>query len=320
MKKFLNVLIILAALVLIGAIILPQLLEWKPIEVTVGYRASLASLPLFVAQEKGYFTEQNLDVKLVEYDRAEAGLNAMIAGEIVTYFAAPWLDVLRKEQERGGRFRLYYATEYSSRQPADALLVPKGSRIRQMRDLRQKNIGFVTRSLGRFYLQPIVDSLDFGRRRPNLIEVSPPLEDAMREGLVDAILAFEPTRTVATLRDSAITLLDAPVEHYLFDPLPDEAVVFTTPFLIAEARTFEKLKIALDAALDDLTNDPDLARRLAAQILSLQDAIATEIRFPEFKYADQLDAQALDKLVISLAEQGFLLKEVAIDDLLKPMQ
>lgn len=319
MKIFLNVLVILAALALIGAIILPQLMEWRPIEVDIGYRASIGSLPLFIAQEKGYFTDQNLEVKLTEYDRPEAGLNAMLSGEIATYFAAPWLDLLRKEQERGGRFRLYYATEYSSEKPPDALLVPNNSRIRRVADLRQKNIGYARGSMGRFYLQQIVDSLDFGRRRPNILEVSPPLEDALREGIVDAILAFEPARSVAVVRDSARTLAEGPVEEYLFDPLPDEVVVFTTPYLISEPKVFQKMKTAIDAALKDVTEDPDLTLRLAAELLAVNDTIIAEVRLPEFKFADDLDAQLLDRMIIKLTEHGFLIKEVTIDQLLKPI-
>src|ERR1044071_7279325 len=54
-------------------------------KVTIGYPArSIASIQLFIAQEKGFFREEGVDAQLNQV-RADAAMAAVLAGELFAY-------------------------------------------------------------------------------------------------------------------------------------------------------------------------------------------------------------------------------------------
>lgn len=53
-----------------------------PEEVTIGYSALRISLPVFVAQDKGFFVEEGLNVKLERFDTAQPLMQSLVAGNI----------------------------------------------------------------------------------------------------------------------------------------------------------------------------------------------------------------------------------------------
>ena len=79
-RLWIAIVIIVVFLVAIG---LFTVLYKKPAEeITIGYSALSISLPVFVAQEKGYFTEEGLNIKLERFDTAQPLMTSLIAGNV----------------------------------------------------------------------------------------------------------------------------------------------------------------------------------------------------------------------------------------------
>lgn len=76
----------LAALVFTGASAFAQALEKKQIQLGVGGKALLYYLPLTIAERKGYFKEQGLDVEINDFAGGAKSLQALIGGsaDVVT--------------------------------------------------------------------------------------------------------------------------------------------------------------------------------------------------------------------------------------------
>src|SRR6266404_106570 len=53
-----------------------------PAKVTIGYGKLRISLPVFVAEKKGYFKAENLDVTLQPFDTAQPLMDALVAGHL----------------------------------------------------------------------------------------------------------------------------------------------------------------------------------------------------------------------------------------------
>jgi NitT/TauT family transport system substrate-binding protein len=61
----------------------------KVTDIKIGVLSLVSALPLFVAEEKGYFTDENLNVELVTFNSALEQDAALQAGEIDGYFNDP---------------------------------------------------------------------------------------------------------------------------------------------------------------------------------------------------------------------------------------
>ena len=51
-------------------------------DIVIGYPSLRIALPVFVAQENGYFKEQGLNVMLEEYQTAQPMMDALVSGKI----------------------------------------------------------------------------------------------------------------------------------------------------------------------------------------------------------------------------------------------
>ncbi|MHB2167519.1 ABC transporter substrate-binding protein [Alsobacter sp. R-9] len=76
----------LAALIATGASALAQQLEKKDVKLGVGGKALLYYLPLTIAERKGYFKEQGLDVEISDFAGGAKSLQALVGGsaDVVT--------------------------------------------------------------------------------------------------------------------------------------------------------------------------------------------------------------------------------------------
>ncbi len=86
MKGFKLAAAALAALVFTGASAFAQALEKKEVKLGVGGKALLYYLPLTIAERKGYFKEQGLDVEINDFAGGAKSLQALIGGsaDVVT--------------------------------------------------------------------------------------------------------------------------------------------------------------------------------------------------------------------------------------------
>src|ERR1700677_221149 len=149
--------------------------------------------PFYVAQDQGFFQKNNLAVAPQTANGGPAATAALVAGslDIVS------VNIVSMAQAREKGIPLVFvalSSFYSSSSPADALLVPKGSAIKNARDLNGKTIatsnlkglGYVGARLG-------IDQNGGDSSTVRFIEMSFDLMPAMLQThQVDAAMIAEP--------------------------------------------------------------------------------------------------------------------------------
>ena len=73
--------ILIIILILVGVLFFSQNKENREV-IRIGYLPITASLPLFIAQEKGYFTEQGLNVELVKFETSNQVIDSLVREDI----------------------------------------------------------------------------------------------------------------------------------------------------------------------------------------------------------------------------------------------
>jgi NitT/TauT family transport system substrate-binding protein len=147
--------------------------------------------PLFVAQDKGFFAKEGVEVELINIDDHTAAFSGLFAGQIdaiaagtqdVLTFSAPDEDrlvcVLPLDESRGG----------------DGILATKD--IRTIADLEDRSVAVLRGSLQQFYLAILLKEVGLTEADIELVDI--PADDAAEAFMmqeVDAAVTYEPWLT-----------------------------------------------------------------------------------------------------------------------------
>jgi len=226
--------------------------EEAPAEPTLrlGYSALRISLPVFVAEERGYFRDRGLGIELVRYETAQPLVEEVLDGRILAGGYAALPIVLTAAGRDGSETRLTTALVEDAEHPVSYLLRRRGDdSLRRVADLRGRNVGILPTVAYRRWLEVVLREGGVDPAEVRITPVSPQLQTtALREGVVDALFSNDPMATAAIAAGVAQTVGDAaPVPAAVGDD-----VLFGS-FLVHPRLVRERPEevAALAAALDD---------------------------------------------------------------------
>ena len=101
----------------------------------------MASLPLFIAEEKGFLAEEGLQFKTTAIATSNQLVDGVVAGNLDCYIESSAVPVLAVELQSPGKLKVFAVSEITRETPFDALLVKEDSPIKALSDLAGKKIG-----------------------------------------------------------------------------------------------------------------------------------------------------------------------------------
>ena len=115
----------LGALVLVAALVFVVILmRPSPTRtiVRIGYLNITASLPLFVAEANGYFTDEGLAIKTHQIASSNQLVDGIVGGSLDLFVEASAVPVLAVELQSPGRLKVFSVSSITREAPFDALL------------------------------------------------------------------------------------------------------------------------------------------------------------------------------------------------------
>ena len=306
MKRTLNIVIILLALILVFILVYPQYQAAKPTVVKLGCDRSVASLPLFIAKEEGLFRNQKVEVQLVFYDNPSQALDHLFTDTIQAGIF-PWFSIL-KRAIKGESVKVFISEEFREAVPVGVIVTQKGSRIRLPEDLKDKKLGIP--SWIRDILPCLIQGVSTVERSPKDIPL------LLDKGEVDAVLVLEPYRTLVLEKGLQI-VQDGPFSM-LLAPFPANGIGVSAQFLNRNRRGVTRMVIALNNAIGFMGKNPDKARAILAKYLDLKEKEEASFHLPRFQRLSEIDVPGLQSLVVRLEGKGYLSKSVEPKALLVP--
>jgi len=169
----------------------------KPAALRVGINAWPGYEFLYLAQEMGYYREEGLDVRLVEFNSLSDARRAYERGQI-NMIATTVIEVLQVRDLSLRSPQIVQVVDYSD--GADVILTRAG--ITNGAGLRGCRVGVELASLGVYVLVRCLDQSGLSLsdiRMTSMNQAS--MADAFRKGEMDAIVTYPPTSTML-LRDT----------------------------------------------------------------------------------------------------------------------
>jgi ABC-type nitrate/sulfonate/bicarbonate transport system substrate-binding protein len=171
-------------------------------EVVIGAAGNTGGLAIFVAQDKGFFSKNGIDVK-VEIRNTGSELSKGLRSGEFDYAPAAFTN-LPVALERGFDVRGFVgyvgaAFEKTTADEVVALIASEASGINSMADLKGKKVGVTFGSTGDLWLRQAMKEAGLGTNDLERINTRPPsLVSVLDTGGVDAIVGWEPFNFRAT--------------------------------------------------------------------------------------------------------------------------
>jgi len=188
--KIIGVGLIAVAGVILGCRPAAETKPTGPLEkVTVGAEASLLTAAIWLAESKGYFENEGLDVTIKEFDSGRLSFLAMLNGEGVDISTVAPTPIMFNSFERDD-FAIFATFVYSYEDVK--VIARKDKGIVTAADLVGKKVGTPAGTTGQFFLNAFLTDNGIRAKDVEVIDISPPdLPAALTNNQVDAIVIWE---------------------------------------------------------------------------------------------------------------------------------
>ena len=189
LRNVLGIVLLLALMVLTASCQKPERCIGPQEKVTIGVASVSATLPLIVAQEKGYFSDGGIDVTFKFYPSGKKAMEGMFAGEadIATSAETPILhnSLLRDD------FVIFATFAYSDND--SKFLGKKDKGVSKPSELKGKKIGTVVGTGAHFFAHIYLAEHSIDLSAVTIVDIAPAdLIGALKDGKVDALVVWEP--------------------------------------------------------------------------------------------------------------------------------
>ncbi|SJZ30794.1 ABC transporter substrate-binding protein [Selenihalanaerobacter shriftii] len=241
-------------------------LKSKP-KISFAYQTSVAHSLAMIADHKGFFASEGLDVNTQVLNSGPAVNEAIASGSVQfgTMGDTPALMAV------AGNLPVKILSSVGGGENRQRLMVKKNSNIDSVKDLAGKTIGIKkgTSSHGGFYQLASKEGLD--PDQVSIIDIRPPdMADALATDQADAILIWEPTPTVIEAKNigrELSTLAGTNNQYPVF-------ILANTAYAQKNKEVVIKVLKSLKKAAKFLQNNPDQAAQVVSKVTGLSPELA----------------------------------------------
>jgi NitT/TauT family transport system substrate-binding protein len=278
-----------------------------PLEATkvkVGFLSILASLPLYVAEENGYFTEAGIEIEKIPFQTGEQLNDAFIRGDIDIAPENTLLPVLRTELLNPGITKVYALGDITKETPFATLIVKNSAPINSLSDLENKKVGVFPGGTSKNLLRRFLDSQGVNTIIVEFVELPPTTQlQALSSGAIDALLAFEPTTAIA-IDTGEYRKLYSGVWAEIMNHNPLGVSVISNKFIQEKPNLAKKTVEVFDKAHRFMRINDSEMRVIIAKYVQLKPEIANKVVPLYFGQNKDIDSNLLQQFIDLLVDIG----------------
>lgn len=283
-------------------------------KMNVGHINLANDLPAFVAQEKGYFAEENLEVALKKLDSSKLATDAIYSGDIDVSAGSSTVPLLAAESNQAGKAKIY-ALGYTGNQEKTTLgafVVLNESAIKAPTDLAGKKISVFPGGTAKILLTRYLKAQNVDTAGVQWVEQLPNLWVAsLQNGAVDAVFAYEPTLTIFKQdQTKPVRVFGYGALENEIDPLYLGGSSLNSDFLARNPEAAKAYIRAYYKGIDFIKSNESEARKILAKYTGIQEGVANAINlYPDAKL-DDIERAKFQRLADLLFEDKNLTAKV----------
>ncbi len=290
----------------------------EPSAIKIGTLATQDSLPLWVAEQEGYFAEAGLpEVEIIAFQSAQDCQVAFVSGAV----DALMTDIIVAANLQASGTPVEIATVMlgaTTEEGRFAIVAAPGSGITAMEDLKGIPVGTASATITEYILDKLMEQAGVAEAEVVKEEVKkmPVRFELLMAGQLKAAALPEPFVSLAEQGGATVvdggddTLADENISQSI---LCVNAEYTSTP---AGAAALEAVLEAWDRAVADITASPDDFRQTLVDKAQLPAVLATTYKVSTYPKAAAPTAAQIEDVLDWMGTRGYLSAELAPEDLL----
>lgn len=283
----------------------------KAVTIRVAYLPILVCSPFFVAQEKGYFVEQGLEIKPQKFVSSNQMVEAMLSGNTDALMSLAQSVHVTVEAKQPGEMKVFAANAQNSKEYLSSLVVKSDSSIQDVSELKGKKIGCFPGQTARVYLSMTLEKHGISQVDVQILEISPASHlQALEAGSIDALLCYEPVTTIGIEKGLVRPLIQGAFEKNVIDPWVGGVFTLRTKFVAEHPEAAQRFVHAMDKAVDYINGHPEKYKLILPKYTSIDENIAKKTTNIPYWKLSEIDKDQVQKQTDMLTEKGILPKKV----------
>jgi NitT/TauT family transport system substrate-binding protein len=287
----------------------------KPATLKVGVIPIADVAPLYVGMQQGFFKDEKLTIEPKIADGGAAIATSVLSGDNQFGFSNVVSLVTARSKKLPLRIVAQGASGYKTEKDAfDTLLVPKGSAIKQAKDLEGKTVAVnALNNIGPLGINYAVEQAGGDPKKVKYIEVPfPDMIAALEAGRIDAAWVVEPFASQG--QAGGARSIFAPFEAV--SPDLTVATYFTSEQYIKQnGDVVNRFVRAMEKSLAYAAANPEAARKAVLTYTKIPPAAVQKMKLPNWN--PEYNDASIDKTIQLAQKYGFVEKPVALDDLIR---
>lgn len=282
--------------------------------IRIGYIPIVDCLPLYVAQEKGFFAKQALTVQITPLQGGPRVIEAL-SGNSIDVGYVNVVSVITAHSKGLPIVSIAGGPIETENKKAHALLVSESSTIKQPQDLSGKTIAVnALRNIEHVILRQYLEKNGVDVNSVKIVESPfPQMEGLLKGGTADAVMLVEPFISLALSHKTARIL------GHPYTDVRNRNIVANynvkSDWLAQNGETAKKFATALNEANTFIAQNDAESRQILAKYTQIPPEILDKVVIPEF--LNQFSQEDLQFWIGELSRQGIIEKQVSAVDILK---
>ena len=285
-------------------------------KIRYGYLPIASDASFFVALERGFFSQQGLDVEPIKFEASNQALEAVVAGRIDATAVVALEAAFSLEGNTPGQFKIIEMTAATAQTKVQRIIVKRDSPIQTLADLRGKKIGTFPGSQMVVFLKLILGRFFDAEKEVEITQLKPPLQpQALESGQVDALFCLEPTGTMLEERGLARTISMNPLYEFIQKPFPTAAGIVSTQLANDKPDVVRKIEAALRSAHEFIRRQPIDAALVLPKYAPIEINLAPKVAVYDYWDLHSIDRDSVQRLADLYAAKGVLTKRISTTSL-----
>ena len=288
----------------------------KSTTISVSYVPYVGAAAFKLGLQKGFFSEQHLEVKDSEGVAPAPIMAQVLAGKLDVGFTT--IPALVAAASNGAPLQAISAFDgvIDAGKPATAIMVKADSPITSPKDLEGKKVGVVAlQSELDVLLHEVVRRAGGDPSKVQSVQVPfPEMTTALKAGRIDAVVNTEPFVTLA--KEQGIKAINYP-ESEIVPNGTVTALVASKKFIASNPDVVKRFQAAMKKSLDYARAHPDEAQAIMPEIADIKPALLKRINLGT-TFQPSVDTASIEKFVELQKQFGFVKNPPSATDLLAP--
>lgn len=288
-------------------------------KIKIGYQETSLYQHIFIAQEKGFFQDENIEVELIPFKSANQMMQALITGDIDILGLTNLQVALTVEGKEKGKFKMINFLVWEKESYPDYVITKKGLGIKSLKDLEGKTLGLHPGSAVKAFASAILKLNYVNEDKVTTIELEPSLmQSSLLSNNVQAVYCMDPAATNILNTGEGEIIMSNPMQYIFPAPTPISGTAISSKLTNEKPELSKRIIEAINKGID-YTRNSEHENEILLMIekyTPIKTEIMKKMNPSEYWKSNEIDINRVQQLSDKFLELGIVDKPIQVSEII----